>query len=210
MYRSNEWRIIVTSISLIGSSVRTIDSGRADFDRPRVHRRGRLAALVFASAASSSTTALTVTVLKRLFGGAGKSTAEREPRLEAAVFSRFEVEVFVRGFVNLVGALVALRGASADCVLPILIWLSLRRHPVDQPLLRRRERLSTGQLVQGMMESQRNLFQAGVRRFVKGSEAFAFTMVLFKINKRPRSFQPLLPLNINDLRASQSLDLPSF
>jgi len=63
-------------------------------------------------------TSTTETVLDCLFRATGRLNVE--PRREGAddIASKFEVEVFVLGFVNLVGGL---RGASADCVFPILL-----------------------------------------------------------------------------------------
>jgi hypothetical protein len=57
-------------------------------------------------------------VLDRLVRATGKLNVEL--RLDGAddMASKFEVEVFVRGFVNLVGCL---RGVSADCVFPMML-----------------------------------------------------------------------------------------
>jgi hypothetical protein len=52
-----------------------------------------------------------------LFRATGRLNVELRCEGADDMANKFEVEVFVRGFVNLVGGL---RGASADCVFPIV------------------------------------------------------------------------------------------
>jgi hypothetical protein len=118
-YRLRGLEAISSSGPPTGSFTGTECCGCADFDRNRLRRCGRLPDVLFKAPSSSSVTATSVseTVLDRLLRATGRVNVE--PRREGAdnMANKFEVEVFVRGFVSLVGGL---RGASADCVFPIL------------------------------------------------------------------------------------------
>lgn len=109
----------MASKSLKGSSTGTVDSGCADLDRNRLRRCARLPVLLFITTSSpSAETSASETVLDRLFRATGRLNVELRREGADDTASKFEVEVFVRGFVNLVGGL---RGASADCVFPIVL-----------------------------------------------------------------------------------------
>lgn len=110
---------MLVSRSLGGSSVGAVDSGCADLDRNRFRLCARLPALFFRAPSSPSAgISASGSVPDLLFRATGRLSVEL--RLEGAddVASRFVEEVFVRGFVNLVGGL---RGASADCVFPMVL-----------------------------------------------------------------------------------------
>jgi hypothetical protein len=118
-YRWSGLEVVLASKSLKGSSTAAEDSGCADLDRNKLRRCARLPVLLFRTTSSPlAETSASETVLNCLFRETGRLNVEL--RLEGAddMASKFEVEVFVRGFVNLVGGL---RGASADCVFPIVL-----------------------------------------------------------------------------------------
>ena len=110
----------MASKSLKGSSTGTVDSGCADLDRNRLRRCAPTTSLAFYKQTSSPSaeTSASETVLDRLFRATGRLNVELRREGADDTASKFEVEVFVRGFVNLVGGL---RGASADCVFPIVL-----------------------------------------------------------------------------------------
>lgn len=104
---------------LESSSIGAADSGCADLDRNRLRLFVRVPVVLFRATSSSPVvTSTSETVLNRLFGATGKLNVELRRDGADDVASKFEVEVFVRGFVNLVGGL---RGASADCAFPIVL-----------------------------------------------------------------------------------------
>lgn len=71
----------------------------------------------FTTASPPLRTASVEKVLERLLGAAARSRLEVRREGAEDVPNKLVVEVFVRGFVNFVDGL---RGASADCVFPIL------------------------------------------------------------------------------------------
>jgi hypothetical protein len=118
-YRRSGLEAILASKSLKGSSTGAEVSGCAELDRNRLRRCARLLVLLFrATSSPSAWTSASETVLDRLFRVTGRLNVELRREGADDMASKFEVEVFVRGFVNLVGGL---RGASADCVLPIVL-----------------------------------------------------------------------------------------
>lgn len=111
--------IILASKSLKGSSTGAEASGCVDFDRNKLRRCARLPVLLFrAPSPPSAEMSTSETVLDGLFRATGKLNVELRREGADDMASKFEVEVFVRGFVNLVGCL---RGASADCVFPMVL-----------------------------------------------------------------------------------------
>jgi hypothetical protein len=103
----------------LDSSIGTVYSGCVGFGRNKLRRFVLLPVLLFRATSSPSVmTSVSETVLDRLFGATGRLNVELRREGADDMASKFEVEVFVRGFVNLVGGL---RGASADCVFPIAL-----------------------------------------------------------------------------------------
>jgi hypothetical protein len=118
-YRWSGLEVILASKSLMGSSNGAEDSGCTDLDRNRLRRCARLPVLLFKAPSSpSAETSASETVLDRLIRATGRLNVELRREGADDMASKFEVEVFVRGFVNLV---CGLRGASADCVFPIVL-----------------------------------------------------------------------------------------
>jgi hypothetical protein len=110
--------LVLASKSLKSSSIGAVNSGCADLDRNKLRRRVRLPVLLFIGTSSlSAETSASETVLDLLFSATGRLNVELRREGADDIANKFEVEVFVRGFVNLVGGL---RGASADCVFPIV------------------------------------------------------------------------------------------
>lgn len=111
-----EYRL--SGLEAISSVDPLTDSGCADFDRKRLRRCERLLVLPFRSPSSSSAAiSARKSVLDRLLRAMGKLRVELRRGGADDMANKFEVDVFVRGFVNLVGGL---RGVSADCVFPIV------------------------------------------------------------------------------------------
>jgi hypothetical protein len=118
-YRLRGLGAISSSGAPTDSSTGTEGCGCADFDRNRLRRCGRSPALGFrAPSSSSAVRSATDTVLDRLLRVTGRLKVELRREGADDIANKFDAEVFVRGFVNLVGGL---RGASADCVFPILL-----------------------------------------------------------------------------------------
>jgi hypothetical protein len=111
------WETILPATSLAFSSTRLVDSACADLDRKKLRLFEWVRALPLIAASPLLRAASVGKVLERLLGAVARSRLEVRREGAEDVPNKLVVEVFVRGFVNFVASL---RGASTDCVFPIL------------------------------------------------------------------------------------------